>query len=557
VTFPLLALSAVLISAVTIAGALVSRRYAFFGLLGSALLLALHGRLFINYLADDAYIYFRYAQNWADGHGPIWNVGEDPVEGYTGILWLLPLTAAGKLGLDVPEAARYLGFALAVGCLAALYPLNAALPGGLERPLAPVIAGLGLAAASPFATWTWAGMELPLFILLLLISTWLHLREQQEPRFPWSGPSLALTVATRPEGIVLAAVTGLFKLPALLDPAARRARVLQLALWTGSFVVLYGGYFLWRFRYYGHLLPNTFYAKVGTGSDFYDRGLRYLAENGIDFGLLLLVAGLVVYLLRALPLEPALYLAALVTVWLAWVPLSGGDTLVQGRFIIPVLPVLFLASAIGALSAGEALAGADRRVVALPASGFLLAVTLLAVLYPSSSPNLEINRRSQADRLAIGRWMEANLPAGTSIAVSAAGAVPYYSRLPTLDMLGLNDEHIAHADNSSFGSGFAGHEKFDTDYVLQRRPDVIVLGGVLEPAPRWTEGDFMQAFWILPNEQSLVRDPRTFLLYTPVPIEVGRETWLNLLVSREATDVFRAVGYEGRAAIGTTAEPGG
>ena len=34
--------------------------------------------------ADDAYITFRYARNLAE-HGELnWNVGEDPVEGYTG-----------------------------------------------------------------------------------------------------------------------------------------------------------------------------------------------------------------------------------------------------------------------------------------------------------------------------------------------------------------------------------------------------------------------------------------------------------------------------------------
>lgn len=38
---------------------------------------------------DDAYLTFRYTANLAAGHGPVWNVGEDPVEGFTNFLWMV------------------------------------------------------------------------------------------------------------------------------------------------------------------------------------------------------------------------------------------------------------------------------------------------------------------------------------------------------------------------------------------------------------------------------------------------------------------------------------
>src|SRR5262245_49032609 len=38
------------------------------------------------WLADDAFISFRYARNWAEGQGLVWNPGER-VEGYTNFLW--------------------------------------------------------------------------------------------------------------------------------------------------------------------------------------------------------------------------------------------------------------------------------------------------------------------------------------------------------------------------------------------------------------------------------------------------------------------------------------
>ena len=42
--------------------------------------------------------------------------------------------------------------------------------------------------------------------------------------------------------------------------------------------------------------------------------------------------------------------------------------------------------------------------------------------------------------------------------------------------MGLNDKHIAHADVIGFGKGEPGHEKHDSRYVLQRRPDIMLLG---------------------------------------------------------------------------------
>jgi hypothetical protein len=62
------------------------------------------------------------------------------------------------------------------------------------------------------------------------------------------------------------------------------------------------------------------------------------------------------------------------------------------------------------------------------------------------------------------------------LAVDAAGAIPYYSGFRSLDMLGLNDAHIARQRHESFGDGVEGHELGDGAYVLSREPDLIVSG---------------------------------------------------------------------------------
>jgi len=58
------------------------------------------------------------------------------------------------------------------------------------------------------------------------------------------------------------------------------------------------------------------------------------------------------------------------------------------------------------------------------------------------------------------------------LAIDAAGKIPYRSGLFTIDMLGLSDRHIARMPD--FGRFAVGHAKYDADYVLNRRPDLIV-----------------------------------------------------------------------------------
>ena len=65
-----------------------------------------------------------------------------------------------------------------------------------------------------------------------------------------------------------------------------------------------------------------------------------------------------------------------------------------------------------------------------------------------------------------------------------AGAVPFYSDLPTLDMAGLNDRHIARLEG-------ARHNKWDPGYVLGRKPAFIVLNTRSEPRG----GVYVPGYW--------------------------------------------------------------
>jgi hypothetical protein len=63
------------------------------------------------------------------------------------------------------------------------------------------------------------------------------------------------------------------------------------------------------------------------------------------------------------------------------------------------------------------------------------------------------------------------------LAVTAAGALPFYSGLPALDMLGLNDRYLALHPPADLGTGRIAHELGDGQYVLSREPDLVIFCG--------------------------------------------------------------------------------
>jgi len=125
---------------------------------------------------------------------------------------------------------------------------------------------------------------------------------------------------------------------------------------------------------------------------------------------------------------------------------------------------------------------------------------------------------------------------GTLIAVVAAGAIPFESGLETIDMLGLNDEHIAHRD-LEVGLLPAGHEKYDSEYVLDRRPDIIILADFLTDYP-FDEGAYSAlGGTLIAARADLLSRPRLWAEYEARSVEIEEGRWFNMLVRRQPVAV--------------------
>ncbi len=109
----------------------------------------------------------------------------------------------------------------------------------------------------------------------------------------------------------------------------------------------------------------------------------------------------------------------------------------------------------------------------LPANwGHLVVLALLILqlipLVIDARFNYSFNRYDYL--VTLGKFLGENHPREI-LATTAAGKLPYFSELKTIDMHGLNDIHIAHKDVGFFT--VPGHNKYDMDYVLSRKPDLI------------------------------------------------------------------------------------
>ncbi len=397
--------------------------------------------------ADDAYISYRYARNLASGDGLVFNPGER-VEGYSNLLYVLllaPIVAVARDAAILP-AAIVLNAGCAVAALVLFHRRLRQRDGSRGALLA-----LALFAAWP-ALWLWtaSGMETPL-ILLLQVALWREVtRDDPAPRARALVAVIVLLVLARADGFVGAGIAVAF----LATRGDRRLRAAGLAL-----VVTMAALIAFRLAYYGHPLPNTYYAKVSgppmervvdAGAQLLDLSLR---AGLLPFIVVLAVAAIQCARRRQLWFEPW-FAAAWVGYWIY----VGGDVFAE-RFLLVLVP---LGAAVIARWDAE-----GRRGLAAAAFSAALAFQLAP---------LAIDRRFRYGGPKYDRWVELGRllgrpeHRGRTLATDAAGKVPYYSRLATIDMLGLTDEHIGHQEAAAFR---VGHGKHDAEYVLARRPDLI------------------------------------------------------------------------------------
>ncbi|MCO4760088.1 MAG: hypothetical protein KC502_01180 [Myxococcales bacterium] len=463
----------------------------------------------IDFVKDDAYISFRYAHNVVRGEGLVFNA-HDKLEGITNFLWTVVLVPFEALGLDLFQVTEVLGSLLILGLLAAMVRLSEVFI-GRQRSGSAYWAALIIASSSSVGLWTTSGMEQPLAMILPYAGAlwlWRSWRKPHEPAAARdaliAGILVGLGCMTRPDihliGVLLAVPLIIRALKTRqLDPVLVRFAM-------GGLLVTVPGH-LWRYLYYGALMPNTYYVKTGGGVMVWLKGAEALWEmwafNGI--GVLAILSPLA-FIHRKFTAEK-LVLAFIAAGNMAYIIKVGRDEMHWHRLYLPALPFLATLAALG-LHGGASVIGRLLRPLgprvqrALPAAiGW--ALVLLMVAMSLRFTYREMNGFNGRGDLSgnyhpdMGKFVTRHARPGALVAFQDMGSTPYHAPdLDFFDFIGLTDRVIArtrhryglHAFLETAAQRNQGaYDSEMRDYFYKQRPEWVILTSYIHGSARMNQ----------------------------------------------------------------------
>jgi arabinofuranosyltransferase len=442
-----------------------------------------------DYFIDDAFITFRYAENYAHGHFD-YNRNQPTeyrVEGNTSMLWTLVLAPCSWLPVPLPTSARILGLAIFFALAAMAWRVAERVRSG-AGPLAAFLV-LNSFAFVYFAT---NGMESLLYALIVL--GWcdalarLNDANQKHPALRTALWAVAL-VLVRPEGSAVA-LAGI-----VAAGCVWRGRALRPLCWVASaalatFLTLA----IFRWSLYGQWVPNTFYAKRPMpifSMDFlrslpergwvYVRKLFFRPPNGLSSytrwynppaigpwgGLGLVAMGAIVWRRWSRAKDKSLPLLALVGLMSAAPAVYiYRDVLPLERFSFPFYTValVFLAAALA-----RCLTASRKGLALVGIVCFAVGYVLWNGYWDGRTADKYRDTFFHSNRhRELGAVLRREFPGTRLMVFHEVGAAPYVSGFDTLDLLGLTDPKAARLFKADQYRELA-------DYALSRRPDLIVL----------------------------------------------------------------------------------
>jgi len=413
---------------------------------------------------DDADIFFVYARHLAEGHGFVYNVGGEQVEGFTSLLWTLICACMFRV-TDHVELPLYL-VNLLLGA-ATVYVC-------LQRARHRTVFLLLLAAAPSWFAWCQLTlMETGLWCRILTLCILAVIDRRR-----WLlALLLPLLVLTRPESMLWGG--WLLLAYGLRDAGSGRWQkgLGRAAIPATAFALALMGLTLFRLIYFGHALPNTYYAKVSPnlfinllfGAIYL---LQYLLFNPAVLLVVFVWGGVVYRTLRGRWREPdeAGFLALCLIPGFAIPLLVGGDHFGGSRFFQPLWPLLCV------LAANE-WASLPVRFQWMRTKRFLGLLVLAGwLLFPFTAwlkHEYRIAQRGRETGAALATMFE-DLDEYPSVATITAGGSKYTYPGEVYDLMGLNSTEMAHSPGARIG--FKNHAAFNRDVFYRWQPDILLCG---------------------------------------------------------------------------------
>jgi arabinofuranosyltransferase len=481
---------------------------------------------------DDANIFLVYARNIAGGHGFVYNVGGERVEGFTSPAWVLLCAAATKITTHPEPVLAGINVMAIVAAAYALalylrdFCIRFAALDRLEAQATALLLTATVVLAPGYIVWTTVSlMDSGLWCANVLLCAICILRicladGQAESRRGTRRAFLIfiLTLAfVRPEAMLwgpLFLSLAVFVEWSTGQSVARSFKA--FAVHIQSFAAAMAAQTVFRLIYFGYPLPNTYYAKAsGSLADRVREGLSYFADFVMfnpAFLLSILMAMLVVVVAihrwraeigwtdgRRLIASQICVLAMLLASSIVPI-LEGGDHFGLSRMYQPGWPLV----AIQAVHSGSVLFAPPRRLARaglalfygvtalIAAAGWTLWPVLPQLSYPSrfapagewNTPRLEMSIAQ--DMREIGALLDRAFPTyRPSVGVIVAGGFALGYHGTVIDLMGLNTVAMGHSPAPRVG--FRDHAAFDPAVFFTLSPDIVLLSLWSPQRPDWFE----------------------------------------------------------------------
>ncbi len=452
----------------------------------------------ISFIQDDAFTSFRYVDNFLNGKGLVFNEGEF-VEGYTNFLWVMILSLLGFLKLDYVSFSTQLSLLFGACSVVAVYFLTLRInksfyENNFSSEIMNFIPAALFSLTGGFHYWSVSGMETSLFVFLILSAVYIYFGLNSLRKGIILQAVLLLSALTRPEGMffwIIIFSHRLFISRKRIKETIDKNFIFEQLIFMVPILIYLG----FRLTYYGHFLPNTFFAKTGFGFFYIYRGFDYLGESFSTYFIygLLLILPILLFRYKEFFREISFYILTLSAYFTA-VVLIGGDVLPFHRFLLPVIPLVYVysVSAIIMLIRSNDKLNSLKDLSACIISAFF--IFYFITIYHRELPVINSTRgfeiglvkkmRIYADY--VGR-ISAVKNIQPRVSLSTIGAFSYYSDAEVIDLIGLTDKYIAHNPKETEGIDdsipLAWRERrYNIDYVLNEKPHFIIFPAGAKPS---------------------------------------------------------------------------
>lgn len=457
---------------------------------------------FLYFIIDDAFITFRYSEHLSNGFGLDWNFGTDPTnnQGYTNFLLVIILSVFINI-VDPIIFIKIISIFSGIGIFITLNGINKNFLSKNFKKYSSTFSII-LACIPSFAVWTMGGLETIFFPLLISLGLYFWIKAENSNNHKnkyiiFAQIFLVLAALTRPEGLVIFSILLMLDIIKWIIESRKLKELKNIISKAYIFVISIGLYFLFCYFYYRQLLPNSFYSKSDSLDVSSDLQISFLiftiSKKSFYYVYNFIRAYIILFIFFSFDVFIQIYLI-LKNKAVNWKELSNiaiicvsliamtqinpimGEIL---RFLIFLLPLLIISFARVINSLIMLIFRCDRNFDRYPkfkkiynneVSSFLvllLIVLPIGLFYQSRKDqykeftDLEWELLNNC-HIPLGKWLYNTFPSDLRLATGDCEAVPYYSKMWTLDLIGLNSKEII-------------FNEFDIENIISYNISIFVL----------------------------------------------------------------------------------